>query len=158
MSFDLQMLEQISLYLRGQIDVAELESRFAEITWDLDEEPPATRRVAFEALRLASETANGDWTDEVLREQLKRLLQTIPTSGTVSVAGEQFLERLSVAEAEARKLREGVRSEASMGYARSANPTEESYENWQSSDRAFLHQFEGESDTRHPAQAELAIG
>jgi hypothetical protein len=98
MSFDLQMLEQISLYLRGQIDVAELESRFAEITWDLDEEPPATRRVAFEALRLASETANGDWTDEVLREQLKRLLQTIPTSGTVSVAGEQFLERLSVAE------------------------------------------------------------
>lgn len=158
MSFDLQMWEQVSLYLRGHIDVKDLESWLAAATWELDEESPAIRRIAFDALRLASEGANGDWTDEALREQLKTLLRTIPTSETASVAGEQFLERLSAAEAEARKRRKGTGVEALMGYARSADPMEESYENWQSSDRAFLHQFEGESDTRHPAQAELAIG
>lgn len=154
MSFDLQMLEQISLYLRGQIDVAELESRFAELTWDLDGESPATRRVAFDVLRLASETANGDWTDEVLREQLKALLRTIPTSGNASVAGEQFLERLSAAEAEAQRREERV--EASMGYA-SATPAQASSESWQPNDRGFLHQPKGETDTQSQVPAELAI-
>lgn len=155
MSVDLQMLEQISLYLRGQIDVTELESRFAEMTWDLDEELPATRRVAFDVLRLASEAANGDWTDEKLREQLTVLLQTIPTPGTASVSGEQFLERLSTAEVEARKRRESV--ETLMGYARFTS-TEASYESWQPSDRGFLRQPKGESDTQSPVPAELAIG
>lgn len=151
MSFDLHIWEQISLFLRGQIDVEELESWLAAAAWDLEADSPS-KRVASDAFLLASEGANGDWTDEDLREQLKALLQTIPTSDTHSVAREQFLEKLSAAEAKARERR------TKTGYARSSSPMEELYENWQSSDRAFLRQFGGENDTRRPAPGELAIG
>jgi len=153
MSFDLHIAEQISLYLRGQIDVEELESWLAAEAWGLEGNSPS-KRVVSDALLLASEGANGDWTDEDLREQLKALLQTIPTSGAASVAGEQLLERLSAAEAEAQRRKERV--EALMGYA-SATPAQASSESWQPSDRGFLRQPTGEIDTQSPVPAELAI-
>jgi hypothetical protein len=156
MSLDLQIRDQISLYLAGQIDAPDLEPWLAAVVWDIDQEPAATRRLAFDALRLTSEAANGDWSDEELRDQLKALLQMTPTVHVAPVSGEQFLEKLTEAEEEARGQRTGVSAEALMSYAHLA-ATAGSFGNWQSSDRGFLHQPRGESSTQPPAQAELAI-
>jgi hypothetical protein len=159
MSIDLQIREQISLYLLGQLDPAELESWLVAATWDIDDEPQAVRRAAFRALRLLSETANGDWTEEELARSLIDLLQTVSPEPSTSLVPEGFLEQLTEAEKQARERQEEREPEQElMGYARFASPTEASYESWQPSDRGFLRQPKGESGTRSPVPAEPAIG
>ena len=157
MTVDLQVREEIALFLLGKIDAAELEAWLAEVTWDIDDEPASVRRVAFGALRLVTETANGDWGQNELQEKLAALLQTVSPVASASWKGEEFLDKLTEAEKKARERQTDETHEiALMGYA--ASSTEESFGSWQSSDRGFLHQPKGESDTPHQAPTELAIG
>jgi len=73
---DIEIRKQISLYTREEITSSDLEGWLSEKTWDIDDEPVATRDLAYEALRLTSEAANGDWTDLELRERLGGLSRT----------------------------------------------------------------------------------
>lgn len=168
MSFDLQIRERISLYVDGRIEAVDLESWLSEVTWEIDEEPPATRHVAFAALRLVSEAAHGDWSDDQLKDQLRALLKIPPDSSdsvlpsVAASGGEQLLGRLTVAQrrAESRQLEanDESRALALMGYAYLATQTRRSFESEQPSDPAFRRQPTAESDTPVPVGEELAIG
>jgi hypothetical protein len=159
MSFDLQIREQISRYRAGQIDVDALETWLSAIAWDIDQEPPATRQLAFKALRFVSEAANGDWTEDEIRENLGALAHTVLPDTGGSYVAEQFLGRLSAAEKKAQQGAEDgdARVAILMAYVRFATPTVAWFGSGQPSDRGFLHQPRGESDTQPPAPAELAI-
>lgn len=167
MSSDLQIREQISRYCAGEIDAAELETWLAAKTWEIDQESPATRQLAFDSLRLTSEAANGDWTDEELRGQLKAL-SGIVTDGshlvsaeTPSLKAEGFLEQLSAAQQQSSGQvlhREADQLAAIMRYAHLGASTVGSSETAQPSDREFLRQPKAENETPHPAPKELAIG
>lgn len=68
---DLKIREQIARYARGRIGADELDAWLsAEAT---DAEGESAQQLAFDALRLLSEGANGDWEDEELRERLGAL-------------------------------------------------------------------------------------
>jgi hypothetical protein len=73
---DLEIRKQIACYLDGEINASELEAWVSEESWDLEDKPSATRKLANDVLRLTSEAANGDWTDEQLRERLGALSRT----------------------------------------------------------------------------------
>jgi hypothetical protein len=167
MSFDLQIRERISLYLAGSIDAAALESWLSGVTWELDHEHPATRQSAFDALRLLSEAANGDWTPSQLRDQLQALSKIV-TDRTNSVlpsvaamGGEELLSKLSKAQQGAEQRHADAYEEAPafalMGYAYLATQTHRSSESGQPSDPAFRRQPKVESDTHAPVEEELAI-
>lgn len=167
MDLDFQIRERISLYLNGQFDAAALESWLSEVTWEIDEEPPATRHIAYAALRLLSEAANGDWSDDQLNDQLRALLK-IPSptgdSALPSVAatdGEELLGKLSVAQREAESrhidLEDDSAALALMGYVYLSTQTHRSFESELPSGPAFRRQPKGESDTPVLAAEELAI-
>jgi hypothetical protein len=157
MTFDPQIREQISRYLTGTIDAADLETWLSAVTWDIDEEPQATRQLAFDALRLTSEAANGDWTETELRDQLRGLIQTVHLDSTTLLVSEQFLGRLSAAEMGAQGDAEGDPVVALMSYARYAAPMAGWFGSGRPNDRGFLHQPTVEKETRSPAPVELEI-
>jgi len=164
MSFDLQIREHISRYCAGQIDAAALETWLSAATWDIDNEPRATRQLAFDALRFTSEAANGDWTDQELRLQLARLCGLAgghsASGDTRSPVTEGFLEKLPVAQKrqEHGSTREADQLAAIMRYAHLGASKVASFGKAQSNDRGFLHQPRAESDTRPQPPKELAIG
>jgi hypothetical protein len=71
--FDLKLREQIARLVTGEITPAELEAWVSAEAWDVDDEAPATRQLAFQVLGLTSEYANGDWDEAELRERLGAL-------------------------------------------------------------------------------------
>lgn len=75
---DLEIRKQINRYLdpKGDVEAAELEAWLAAEAWDIDDEPQATRQLAFDAMRLLAERGNGDWDDAELRERLGALSRT----------------------------------------------------------------------------------
>lgn len=73
---DLEIRKQIARYCDNEIDAAELAAWLAAETWDLDDQPPAVRRLASDTMRLVSEHGNGDWEDADLRERLGALSRT----------------------------------------------------------------------------------
>jgi hypothetical protein len=165
MSLELQILERISLYVEGQIDVSDLESWLSAVTWQIDDEPDAIRRLAFDALRLTSETANGDWTEDQLRLQLEALAESVTDGATLVlwdaslVADEQFLGKISVAQRAAPGFPD---KEAAlldlMRYAHlSTHPLQSDY--WfgsgQPSGRAFLGRSKAENETPPRGEAQL---
>jgi hypothetical protein len=167
MSLEVQIRERISLYLTGRIEAADLESWLSEVTWEIDGESPATRHLAFASLRLVSETANGDWSDDQLRAQLRDLCK-IPAADSDSVlpkveavGEEQLLGKLSAAQegAERRRLKADEESTAfaMMGYVYLATQTQRWYESERPNGPAFRGQAKGESDTPVPPEAELAL-
>lgn len=164
MSFDLQIREQISRYCGGEIDAADLETWLAATTWEIDQEPPATRQLAADALRLTSEAANGDWTDEELRGQLKALGAMVTDSGH-SVSGdisplkaEGFLEKLAAAEEAKAQAPTEDQHAAVMRYAHVGSPTAGSSGSEQPSGRGFLRRSTGERETPSQHPREPAIG
>lgn len=90
---DLEIREQIGRYARGRIDGAELDAWLSAEA--ADAEDAATQQLAFDALRLLSEGANGDWEDEDLRDRLGALSRfywfqqapknVIPASGSIFI-------------------------------------------------------------------------
>jgi hypothetical protein len=166
MALDDQIRERISLYLNGRGEAADLESWLSEITWGIDEEPPATRHIAYAALRLLSEAANGDWSDDQLNDQLRALLKIPPPGGdsvlpSVETRDEGLLGKLSLAQQEAESMQVALDDDAAalalVGYAYFSTQTRR----WSGSERpsgpAFLRQPKGETDTPVPAAEELAI-
>jgi hypothetical protein len=157
MSFDREIREQISRYCAGEIDAANLETWLAASTWEMDNEPTAIRQLAFDALRLTSEAANGDWTDGELRQQLSDLCGNSIVE-TPSLVSEDFLGKLSAAEKNKGNRPKGdeARLAAMMRYVRFGSPTEGLSETVQPSDRGFLDQPRDESKTPSPVPKELA--
>jgi hypothetical protein len=158
MSSNTGIPEKISDYLAGKVDASELGQWISIETWDIENEPPATRQLGYDVLRLLSEASNGEWTDQELRVQLAKLCGIV--TDTPSLRAEGFLEKLSVAEEsrEQAPKREEDQLAAVMRYAHLASPMAASSETAQPSDREFLHQPTAESETRRQAPKELAIG
>jgi hypothetical protein len=73
---DLEIRKQISLYAAEEISSSDLEGWLSEKTWNIDNEPVATQELAYEALRLTSESDLGDWSDVELRDLLGNLSRT----------------------------------------------------------------------------------
>ncbi len=165
MSFDLQIREQITRFCAGEIDAVDLEAWLSAATWEIDQESPATRQLAFDSLRLTSEAANGDWTDEELRDQLKALSEIVTddshsvSAGTPSLKAEGFLEQLSAAQQSrgTAQHREADQLAAIMRYAHLGSFTAASSETVRPSDREFLRQPKVENETPHRPPRELAI-
>jgi len=165
MSFDLQIREQISRYCAGQIDAAALETWLSAATWDIDDESPVTRQLAFDGLRLTSEAANGDWTEQELREHLGALCMvtddthSVLVGASTSPASEQLLDKLSAAEQERKGAPDSdeARLAALMRYAGAGATTPQSSETEQPSGPGFLGRPIGENETPGSAPAELAI-
>ncbi len=65
---DLEIREQLARFTEGELDARDLEDWLENVAWDLNAEPGRT--LVATALRLLAEHANGDWTDQELREQL----------------------------------------------------------------------------------------
>jgi hypothetical protein len=165
MDFDLRIRERISLYLSGRSTDADLESWLSEAAWEIDDESPATQRLANSALRLISEATHGDWSQNQLKAQLQALLK-IPRDSSSSVlpsvvagGGEELLGKFSMAQRDAEsrdiELDDEEAAQALMGYAYLSTPRW--FGSGQSSDPAFRRQSRGESDTPAPAEEELAI-
>lgn len=167
MALDLQIREQISLYVTGGIEAADLESWLSEMAWEIDDEAPAIRHIGFAALRLVSESAHGDWSDDQLKVQLQALLKIPADSGdsvlpSVEVrSGEELLGKLSSAQRDAERRHIEVDDElaesALMGYVYLSTQTRRWYESERPSGPAFRRQPKGESGTPVPAEEELAI-
>lgn len=168
MSLEVQIRERISLYLTGRIEGADLESWLSEMAWEIEDEAAETRHIALAALRLVSEAAHGDWSEDQLKAQLRALLKIPPASSDSvlpsadAVGDEQLLGKLSAAQAGAERRRIEVDDESAavalMGYAYLATQTQRWCESERPSGPAFRRQPKGESDTPAPAEAELALG
>lgn len=163
MSFDLQIRERISHYLSGGLKADDLESWLSAIAWEIDDEPRTTRQLAHRALRLVSETANGDLTAAELRVRLSNLIVADPQhSALIGViippASEQLLERLSAAQQSAQ---DALSVDWMIGVMRYAKVTQTLTQAWSESappsGPAFLHRPKAERQTPDPAPKELAI-
>jgi hypothetical protein len=166
MALDIQIREQISLCLSGGVEAADLESWLSEVTWEIDEEPSTTRHIAYAALRLLSEAANGDWSDDQLSAQLEALLKIPPASSdpilpSVETKDEALLGKLSAAQREAEVRRIAFDDDeaalALVGYAYLSNQSRHWFGSERPSGPAFHRQPRGESDTPVPEAEELAI-
>lgn len=164
MSFDTGFREKISDYVTGKITAADLGDWISIETWDLDERAPASAQQAYDALRLIAEAENGGWTDDQLRQHLQSLAgiltdedQSVPVSPSPS--GEQFLERLSLAERKKPRAPETKQElhAAVMRYA-GFGITLRWSETGRSNDPEFLRQPRAESDTPDRAQGEVVAG
>lgn len=158
MALDTEFREKISDYLAGQVSLADLGDWISIETVDIDNEPPAVRQRAYDALRLISEVENSEWTTDELREQLGAMIGILTDEGgsalaeTASPSGEQLLEKLASAEQDKPQTPESddEKIAALMRYAGFGLMAA-----WSGTGRpnapAFLHQPEGERKT--PSQA-----
>lgn len=155
MSIDQEIREQISRYLDGRIDAADLEDWISVEAWDIDKESPSTRQLGYDTLRFIAEAQNGEWTDDELREHLGALIRTDTR------VGNQFLEQLAVAEERRRSLSpkdDDGKFAAVIRYVRFSPATAESSGRELSNARGFLHQPADERRTPLPPPKEPVAG
>jgi len=164
MPVDTGFREKISDYVAGKITVSELGDWLSLETWDIDERTPDSAQQVFDALRLVTEAQNGGWTDDQLRHQLQALVGIVTdedqaVSISPSPSGEQFLEKLSLAERKRPRSPETKQElhAAVMRYA-GAGVTLKWSGTARSSGPESLRQPKGESDTRDQPQGEVVAG
>ena len=68
MSEDLEIRKRIAKVVEGKLAPADLEEWLQAYAWDLSAGP--AHGLAADAMRLLSEHANGDWTDDEVRDRL----------------------------------------------------------------------------------------
>lgn len=92
---DQEIRERIRAYVQGKSPAEELEDALEDLTGPFMGVPIGGQRLASDALRLLAEHANGDWTDDELRDLLGKMSRTywfdsapksvIPSAGTAVI-------------------------------------------------------------------------
>jgi hypothetical protein len=164
---DTGIREKISDYLVGAIEIDELEDAISAGVWDRPQSPEL--QPAYDALRLIAEAEAGEFDESELRRKLSSLAGIVTDSPSVSTVlpsmrGEQFLEKLTVAEAACPRTGngEGEQVVALMRFAGFGlrSPAQSSFGKAQPNDRGSLHRSGGETHTQslRPRRAAVNSG